>query len=44
MNQVGVAPNPQMMVMGAVILLAVLIDQIRKGNVSLRDIRQTFRS
>ncbi|NRA95313.1 MAG: ABC transporter permease [Planctomycetes bacterium] len=44
MNQVGVPPNPQMMAMGAVILLAVLIDQIRKGNVSLRDIRQTFRS
>ena len=44
MNQVGVAPNPQMMVMGAVILLAVLIDQIRKGNVSMRNIRQTFRS
>jgi hypothetical protein len=28
--------------MGAVILLAVLIDQIRKGNVSLRDLRDTF--
>jgi ribose transport system permease protein len=42
MNQMGVPPNPQMIVMGAVILLAVLIDQIRKGNVSLRDLRDTF--
>jgi len=39
MNQVGVPPNPQMIVMGGVILLAVLIDQIRKGTVSWRDLR-----
>ncbi len=43
MNQVGVQPNPQMIVMGAVTLAAVLLDQIRKGNVSLRDIRQSLR-
>lgn len=43
MNQVGVPPNPQMIVMGAVILGAVLIDQFRKGKVAWRDITSLFR-
>ena len=43
MNQVGVPPNPQNIVMGAVILGAVLIDQARKGNVSWRELRELFR-
>ena len=42
MNQVGVPPNPQMIVMGSVILSAVLIDQFRKGKVTWRDIAGLF--
>ena len=34
--------NPQMIVMGAVILAAVLIDQARLGKVSWRDITGMF--
>jgi len=43
MNQVGVPPNPQMIVMGAVILGAVMIDQLRKGRVAWRDLNSMFR-
>ncbi len=42
MNQIGVPPNPQMMVMGAVILGAVLLDQFRKGKVSWHDLTGLF--
>ncbi len=42
MNQVGVPPNPQMIVMGAVILGAVSIDQFRKGKVSWRNFTSLF--
>ncbi len=42
MNQVGVPPNPQMIVMGAVILGAVSIDQFRKGKVTWRNFTSLF--
>jgi ribose transport system permease protein len=43
MNQIGIPPNPQLIVMGAVILGAILIDQVRLGKISWRDFRSTFR-
>ncbi len=42
MNQIEVPPNPQMIVMGAVILGAVLTDQFRKGGVTWRDFTSLF--